>query len=905
MTLPPGTRVGPYEIRQPLGAGGMGEVYRARDARLDRDVAIKALPASSLDPDRIARFRREAQMLGALSHPHIAALYGLEETAASQFLVMELVEGGTLSARLERGPLPVRDALTIARQISDALHAAHDRGIIHRDLKPANIAFTSDGHTKVLDFGLAKAFSVASDAPTVGSHATESGVVLGTAAYMSPEQARGLPLDKRSDIFAFGCVLFEMLTARNPFAADTVSDIIVAILGREPDWALLPATIPPRVQWLLRRCLEKDPKRRLHDIADARIELDEALTNSGDSGGIAPVTVSAQSARTRTREVAAWVIAGVALIGAAGAMLMRDRTGAGETSRVLNVVIPLPELPTSVAPEQVTRFAVSPDGTKVVFVGTSPDGRSMLWLRPLDSAVAQPIAGTEGGICPFWSADSRQVGFIWKSSNEITGLSGKLKRVAASGGEPVGVTDVRLSSSSAWNRDGVILFTPAGNAPLHQVLDGGGTPTPVTTLDAASGHVQHAQPSFLPDGQHFLYTSLGSRTGGATTVAGIYVARLGDPTSSQLLVSGASQPSYANGYLLFLLGSALMAQPFDPTTLQLSGSASPITQRLEVSSSGGGVAGAYSASATSILAYQTTLAIRSQLTWFERSGERASTLGEQADWVDVALSPDGSRVALSRADPDSLRDIWLLDVHRALAERFTSAAADDFAPVWSPTGDRVIFSSTREGRVDLFWKSQAAEDEQRIPDGGLALGKFAASWSPDGKSILFIAGGRSIARSDLMVLPVVGGTAEAFADSPLVETQARFSPDGRWVALAMHTSGRLEVYVKPYGRPGNATRISQSGGRWPRWRRDGQELVFLSPDETLMSASIRLASEAVTVDGVKPLFKVRLRPQVRLDAYPYDMTPDAQRFLVNSFAEEPNASSPVTLVINWPELLKK
>jgi Tol biopolymer transport system component len=299
------------------------------------------------------------------------------------------------------------------------------------------------------------------------------------------------------------------------------------------------------------------------------------------------------------------------------------------------------------------------------------------------------------------------------------------------------------------------------------------------------------------------------------------------------------------------------------------------------------------------------VAIPSQLTWFERSGERASTLGEQADWVDVALSPDGSRVALSKADPDSLRDIWLLDVHRALAERFTSAAADDFAPVWSPTGDRLIFSSTREGRVDLFWKSQAAEDEQRIPDGGLALGKFAASWSPDGKSILFIAGGRSIARSDLMTLPVVGGTAEAFADSPLVETQARFSPDGRWVALAMNTSGRLEVYVKPYGRPGNATRISLSGGRWPRWRRDGQELVFLSPDETLMSASIRLASETVAVDGVKPLFKVRLRPQVRLDSYPYDMTPDAQRFLVNSFAEEPNASSPVTLVINWPELLKK
>jgi serine/threonine protein kinase/dipeptidyl aminopeptidase/acylaminoacyl peptidase len=906
MSLPPGTRIGPYEIRQPLGAGGMGEVYRARDARLDRDVAIKALPASTNDPERISRFRREAQILAGLSHPHIAALYGLEEVETAQFLVMELVEGGTLSERLTRGPLPLREALTIARQMADALQAAHDRGIIHRDLKPANIAFTADGHAKVLDFGLAKAFSVSPDAPTVATAATQSGVVLGTAAYMSPEQARGLPLDKRTDIFAFGCVLYEMLTASNPFATGTVSDIIVAILGREPDWTLLPRNTPARIHWLLRRCLEKDPKRRLHDIADARIELDEALMNPADSGALNVATVTPGGARVGKRELIAWALAGASLIAAVALLSLRSRPEAPVAdARAFNAIVPLQELPSSAAPEQVTLFSLSPDGTKLLFVGPSASAATMLWVRPLDSPVATPIAGTEGATYPFWSADARQVGFIWRQSNEITGLAGRLKRVPVTGGEPVSLAELKLTSIVAWGANGTILFTPAGNAPLHQVRETGGETSPVTILDTAVGHVQHGQPFFLPDSRHFLYTAVGTKTGGAITPHGIYVSELGKPESARILVEGATHPAYANGYLLFLQGSTLMAQPFDLERLQTTASATPLSQAVD-SRSSGGIGGAFSVSTTGTLAYHVAAPTRSQLAWFDRSGKPLELLGDRADWLDVVLSPDGTRVASAQLDPSSgTRDIWILDVQRRFADRFTSSSADDIAPVWSPKGDRLIFSSARGGRVDLYQKVQPLDEERRIADHDLPLGKFASSWSPDGQSIMFIAGARLIARSDLMLLPVSGGTPETFLDSPMVETQARFSPDGRWVAYSMNASGRLEVYVKPFRRPGQPIRISSGGGRWPLWRRDQQELVFLSADDTLTSASLHTTSDAVVVKDARPLFKVKLRPQVRLDAFPYDMTGDAQRFLVNTFVEEPRSSSRVTLLINWPQLLKK
>jgi Tol biopolymer transport system component len=903
--LPSGHRLGPYDIVAPLGAGGMGEVYRARDTRLGRDVAVKALPAAAVaDPERISRFRREAQILAGLTHPHIATLYGLEEAGDSQFLVMELVEGGTLATRLASGPLAVRDALTIARQIADALQAAHDRGIIHRDLKPANIAFTAEGHSKVLDFGLAKALVAGGNAATVAADATKSGVVLGTVAYMSPEQARGQPLDKRTDIFSFGCVFYEMLTARNPFARSTLSDTVVAILGSEPDWTLLPSQTPERVRWLLRRCLEKDPRRRLHDIADARIELDEALT-AGTGSGAMPAAAAASMRWSRMREAAAWTAAAVLLL-TLGMLYWRreapDPSAADE--RVVSAAIPLPNLATAAAPEQVTRFAVSPDGRRIAYVGNAPGGGTMLWVRPLDTAVAQPIAGTEGGIYPFWSPDSRQLGFIWRPTAEISVLSGQLKRVSLDGGAPVTLADLSFSSLSAWNHEGVILFTPAGNAPLHQVSSSSGADsTAATTLDTAAGHVQHAQPSFLPDGRHFLYAAVGSLQGGATTPTGIYVGRLGEPSFAKLLVENASQPAYAGGRLLFVRSGTLLAQPFDATRLALEGTPVPIMERVLTSASGGGIGGAYSVS-NDVLVYQTTAAVGSQLAWFDRRGTEVGRLGEQADWVDVALSPDGTRAASSRADPVlGTRDIWTFDVKRGIGERFTWGPTDDFAPVWGPGGRRLIFSSLREGRVDLYEKSQTTGPERRIADEGLALGKFAADWSPDGESVLFIAGGRTIARSDIMLLPARGGAARAFVETSLVETQARFSGDGRWIAYAANVSGRLEVYVKPHGRAGEPRQVSANGGSWPQWRRDNAEIVFVAPDETFMAAQVRVNGDELAVGDIRPLFKTRLRTRIRLDAYPYDMTPDGQQFLVNALIEE-NLATPLSVILNWGHLLR-
>ena len=914
MTLAPGTRLGPYEIGAPLGAGGMGEVYRARDPRLGRDVAVKALPASSTnDPERIGRFEREAQILAGLSHPHIAALYGLEESGPpgtpdrAQFLIMELVEGGTLSDRLSTGPVPVRDAITIARQIADALQAAHDRGIIHRDLKPANIAFTADGHVKVLDFGLAKAYAVTADAPTVAPGGTQSGVVLGTAAYMSPEQARGQVLDKRTDIFSFGCVLYEMLAGRNPFPGENVSDVLVSILSRDPDWTLLPAPTPARVQWLLRRCMEKDPRRRLHDIADARIELEEALTQPGESGPMPPVAITARG-RVSTRERAAWSIAVASAAVLAGFLIFRGRPepNVDQDTRTYRAMIPFPDQ-VSLPGEDPARFALSPDGKKVTFIAAAPDGRPVLWVRPLDGLVAQPLAGTEGATYPFWSSDSRFIGFIQRPVDIVVTMRGQLRKVPAEGGQLVTLTPLEFGATPAWSGD-VILFTPAGNAPLHRISAGGGQVVPATSLDVAAGEVQHSQPAFLPDGRHFLYSAIGTAKGGATDIRAVYVGTLDSKVAPRLVLERASNARYASGYLLFLRDSTLMAQRFDPDRLELRGEPQLLAERVLTSGLGGGsgISAAFSASDSGALVYQTAPLNRTQLTWFDRSGKRLGNLGDEADYVDVALSPNGERAATSVMHPETgTRDIWIFDVLRGLREPFTTGSSDDFAPVWSPRGDTVVFSSAREGGVDLYERTSDGR-EQRLDPGPAGIGKFAAHWSPDGKEILYIGGGRILGKSDLMFFPIAGDRRpKPFLNSDAVETQARFSRDGRWIAYAWNTTGRLEVYVRPYPGPGEPVRVSTGGGQCPQWSREGTELFFVSPDNSLMSAAVNGRGPQFEVKSVRPLFQLRPRPRVRLDAYYYDVAPDGGRFLVNTSGEGQATEMPLTLVVNWPAQLKK
>lgn len=907
MPLSIGTRIGAYEVTGVLGAGGMGQVYRARDTRLGRDVAVKALPdESQFDADRINRFRREAQILAALNHPHIAAIYGLEDAprgadqpGASHFLILELVTGGTLADRLERGALPPPEAMTMARQLADALQAAHDKGIIHRDLKPGNVGLTLDGQVKVLDFGIAKTLAPAGDV-TATLEASERDAVMGTVAYMSPEQARGMPLDKRTDIWSFGCVLFEALTGRAPFSAPTSSDVLAGILNREPEFSTLPAGTPARVTWLLRRCLEKDLRRRLHDIADARIELDEALARS--DAATSPPEMGGPASRARAigvRERLAWTAAALGVTSAIVAWsLPRGSAPPPAESRLVvrsSLVLPT-DVRLSVAEDPSSRFAISPDGRRLAMIANGGAGELRLYVRPIDGLVPQPLAGTEGASHPFWSPDSRSIGFIARPTAEgLIGTQAKLKRIDLASGQVTTLGDVAFSATGTWNADGAILFTPRGTAPIHRIPASGGASSPVTTLDEANGDVQHAHPFFLPDGRHFLFSIVGSRTSGAITTRGVYLGSLDGQEPPRLIVDGVSMAKYANGHVLFVRSGRLMALPFDVDRAPRT--ADPIQLAEGVQD------GAFSVSTTGVLAYEAVAPVRMHLAWFDREGRRLSTLGEEADYADVALSRDGSRAAVSLLDVAAgTRDIWVFNVARGLRERVTSDPADDFAPVWSPTGDRLVFSSARQGRVDLFMVSATGlAAESPIATPSLDVGKFAATWSPAGDLLVFIAGARVIARSDLWAVRLTGGRdAFAVVQSPAIETQARFSPDGRWLAYVTNDSSRLEVYVQPFPGPGPRQRVSADGGRYPQWRADSSELFFLAPDDRLMAAAIRLAGTEARVGTIRPLFTFQFR-RIRLDAYPYAMAPDG-RFLVNTLVED-TAPAAISLLVNWPAAL--
>jgi len=894
MGLSAGAHVGPYQIVSTLGSGGMGDVYRARDPRLGRDVAIKALPDSVAgESDRVARFQREAQILASLNHPHIAAIHGLEEVNGSRFLILELVEGDTLARPLDTGPLPLLEALTIARQIADALQAAHEKGIVHRDLKPANVALTADGRVKVLDFGLAKTLGPShpddvSESPTVTSAGTRLGVVLGTAAYMSPEQARGLPIDKRSDIWAFGCVLYEMVTGSRAFPGRTTSDAIAGVLEREPDWRLLPAATPPRIQWLLQRCLAKDAKRRLHDIADAGIEIDEAL--SGPSARAAPPALSASAVRTRER--VAWAVAALCLAGLVGTLVVR-RTGSVDRPspdvRTYTTSIVLPEGVKLWAGSPAGRFAISPDGRRLAVVALDSTGRATLFIRPLNSRIAQPLGGTDGASFPFWSPDSRFVAFL---------AHNKLKKVDVTGGEVTTLCDAAFGAPGSWNSDDVILFTPKGNSPLFRVSAASGTATEVTTLVEASGDAQHSYPFFLPDGRRFLYFVVGNKAG-RTVPRGVYAGSLDGKEPDKLILEGAAHAKYANGHLIYLRAGALLAQPFDPDSLEFRGPPVNLVEQVQITGpSASEASGAFTVSQNGVLAYQAGSRVLSQLTWFDRKGTKLGTLGDPADYVDVAISPDGSRVATSVMNlAQGTRDLWTFEVARGLGERFTFESGDHFGPNWSrPKGERIFFSSLRNGSVHLYEKaSTGSGSETLLLDDD--LGKFNAHPSTDGRFLIYVAGGGIIARSDIWVLSrVEKKKASPFLETTFLESQPQFSPDGRWVAFMSNKSGRREVYVTQFPERDSEIRISTPGGSVPRWNRDGSDTFYIAHDDMLTATAVDGRGSRFEVGAVRPLFAIRPR-SARLDAYPYDVTPDGQRFLVNTFVEE--VMPPITLTVNW------
>ncbi|MBI4472755.1 MAG: protein kinase [Acidobacteria bacterium] len=874
MTLTSGSKLGAFEILSPIGKGGMGEVYRARDTNLGRDVAVKILPeAFAHDADRLARFQREAQVLASLNHPNIAHIYGLEAAGESRCIVMELVEGETLDGRLKRGPIPVDEALAMAKQIAEALEAAHEKSIIHRDLKPANVKITPEGRVKVLDFGLARAAGgdaasgTLSQSPTLVS-GTLDGMILGTAAYMSPEQAKGRPVDARSDIWAFGCVLYEMLTGRQPFTGDSIVEILGGITKVDPDWTALPQGTPPLIRSLLRRCLNKDRTRRLQYIADARVEIGEALNEPAIAAGIVtPVR--------KRREALAWGVAALAVMLAVilTAILLRFRT-----------VVEQPEIRLEINPPPNARpdfLAISPDGQKIVFAATV-EGRPRLWVRSLDSVSARALAGTEDGQFPFWSPDSRSIGFFSEA---------KLKRINIDSGLVQTLANAPLARGGTWNGDGIILFGPALGG-IFRVPATGGETIAVTRVDSPEYGKNHFFPQFLPDGHHFLYY-----VPAPPEARGVYVSQLEGSEPRRLLDADAAAVYSSSGHLLFVRQGALFAQAFDPFRLALNGNPSPMADQVFVNASTS-LAG-LSASAAGPIVYRIPSgAGPRQFLWFDRSGKEVekagNPLGSQA-----SFSSDGRRVAVIRTVGGN-GDVWLLETTRGVLRRFTVHAASESLPLWSPDGNTIVFGSNRTGVADLYQKpASGAGSEQLLLT--TAQGKGATDWSIDGRYLLY----RSVDPEtgyDIWALPF-HGDRKPF---PVVRTEfeerdAQFSPDGKWIAYQSNESGRFEIYIQPFPVPGGKEQISTDGGAQVRWRRDGKELFYVALDGRLMAVSIRTASNGKTLEAGTPvpLFNTRIGGAVQgNDRQQYMVSPDGRRFLMSTLTEEAT-SSPITIILNW------
>jgi Tol biopolymer transport system component len=905
MPLTTGSRLGPYEITAAIGAGGMGEVYRARDSKLGRDVAIKVLPeVFASDAERMARFQREATVLASLNHPNIATIYGLEDSSSTRALVMELVEGPTLADRIKSGPIPINEALPIAKQICDALEYAHERGIIHRDLKPANVKVTNDDAVKVLDFGLAKALEGdpssidISTSPTISRMATMQGELLGTAAYMSPEQAKAKSVDRRADIWAFGCVIYEMLTGKQAFTGETVTESLAAVIMKDPDWSQLPSATPMRVRVLLQRCLQKDPKQRLRDIGDARISLDEVLSGTPD---LAPVGKAEAAVVPLWHRALPWAIAATAVAVAAVAVWAPWRAATtpvqGESVRFQ---IPLPE---KVTLATTGAFALSPDGRQLAFPATGSDGVQRVWVRALDSLEAHPLPGSESNLVPpfVWSPDSRYIAFD---------AGGKLKKIPVSGSPAETICDISTNIvGGSWNRDGVIIFGQATGG-LMQVSAAGGSPaSPLTILDLSRGETQHAMPSFLPDGRHFVYL----RWGGVEN-DGVYVGSLDakpEEQSTKRLVATQTGPAYvpsadsSPGQLLFLRAGTLLSQPFDARRLELVGEAATLADGL-----GRYLRfGFFSASTNGVLVYRASGAGSQQLTWDDTQGKALGTVGEPADvFPTLSLSPDGAHAAVSRIDAQGQNSIiWLLDFSRGTSTRFTFGSSSATSAVWSVDGNRIIFASNREGAYNLYQKlASGAGDEELLLKSDES--KYPTSWSRDGRFLLYVVQGNG--KAGIWVLPLEGDKKPfPFMRQESNQHLAQFSPDGHWVAYSSDESGREEIYVRPFS-PDPKQNAASAGGKWlissnggiqPRWRGDGKELYYISSDRKLMAVEIR--TSPVFQAGVPKVFFQTLLTSNTF-YFRWDATADAKRFLLETPSAQ-SAQAPFTVVLNWQAALKK
>jgi Tol biopolymer transport system component/predicted Ser/Thr protein kinase len=864
MALSAGDKLGPYEILAPVGAGGMGEVYRARDPRLNRDVAIKVSAAQFSE-----RFEREAKAIAALNHPHICQIYDV----GPNYLVMEYIEGVAL-----KGPLPLDKVVEYGGQILDALDAAHKNGITHRDLKPANILVTKQG-IKLLDFGLAKqAGPVKETEATVTKGLTGRGEILGTLQYMSPEQLQSREVDARSDLFSFGCVLYEMLTGKRAFEGASAASLIAAILEREP----APLNLPPPLERVIKKSLAKDPEERFQTARDLKTALNWAVEPQPDG-----IVIQRGSPWWRVAVAAALVLGA----GAAWAVAHFRQSPADE--RAFRLQIDPPEGGQFVYGNSSGGIALSPDGRTAAYVAAA-NGKTSLWVRALDAASARPLAGTEGAYYPFWSPDSKSIGFFSRS---------KLQRVDLAGGAPLTICDVPggAGRGAAWTSDGRVLLGGLAGA-LFQVPASGGTASPLTKLDASHGEGSHRWPQLLPGGR-FLYWA---RAGRAEDTA-VYAASLGKPAERARLVNTDAGAFYASGgdgksYLLWMRGGTLVAQDLDVASLRLAGEVHPLADPVARIGIIGGPNVAVSASGVLLYGSSNT---SSRLSWLDRTGMLLGDLGEPGEYSTFRLSPDSRRVAISRDAPGGA-DLWLLEVQRGVSNRFTFHPGINAYPIWSPDGRTIVFASVGSaGSHNLFRKeSSGAGNEQRLTQSSNIQDPY--DWSGDGRWVLYVEVAPNTG-FDLWVLPMTpdgkpAGQARPYLRTPFNETRGRFSPEPspRWVAYQSDESGRYEVYIQAFPEPGGKFQISTGGGQSPQWGPGGRELFYVSPDLKLMAVSLKLGADSVEPSNPRELF---LLPVVDNGWSPYD-TSDGQRFLVPAVPRQ-QASQPLTVIVNWPALLKK
>ena len=902
-----GSTISHYKILEKLGEGGMGVVYKAQDLTLDRLVALKFLSShlSTSEQDK-ARFVQEAKAASAINHPNICTIYSIDEHEAQLFIAMEYVDGQTL--REKKGTISFNQAIDIGIQIADGLAAAHEKGIVHRDIKPENIMIRKDGIAQIMDFGLAKLRGNV-------SRLTKEGSTVGTAGYMSPEQVQGQDADHRSDIFSFGVLLYELLTGQLPFKGvhETALAYEIVNVDAAPMSSIKPE-IDPSLDAIVLECLEKDINERAQSIKQISVDLKRYKRQSSRKS-VSQITASRRAYEPSSstllmeppeglkRLPLIWILGTVLFFLASVALVIVHFREAAQETRTYRASL-LPQEKMTFVSTGGGHLAISPDGASLAFVARDSAGKTSLWIRPLDALLGQPLHGTDGAEYPFWSPDSRFIGFF---------AGGKLKKIEVSGGPPQTICDVVWGRGGTWNRDGVIVFSSSAWTPLYRVPAAGGLPTAVTKFDTSRHEGSHRWPHFLPDGKHFFFLS---RTVGtaAEEADAIYLASLDSTETSKLIIHASSNMAYAAGYLLFIREQSLMAQPFDATHLQLTGDAVPIVGQIKYDASFNKAF--FSASNNSMLVYQTGVAssIR-QLVWFDRSGERLGSAGKAGEYLDIRLSPDGGRVAVALFDRQTRNyDLWIYELVRDVWTRFTFDPARHRCPIWSPDGTRIVFTSDRMKHFDIYQKiSSGMGSEEILLESN--IDKVPTDWSSDGKFLAFLTFGDPRTKVDSWILPLTPGKTEGTRPpTPFLQTEfnegggGTFSPDGRWIAYQSDENGKDQVYARPFPGPGGKWLISTSGGTRPHWRRDGKEIFYLSEDNNLMAAEIRASGSTFEVGTVRPLFKTNPVIAVGGIAYvggaAYDVTADGKRFLVNAWVDEVS-SAPITLVVHWDKELKK